>query len=206
MSQLQNSEQVQDIRPEQTMGQAGFLRIIQSLIGQMHTVNLVMVKSVSTSTNTCDIQPLTMLIDGSNNAYERGTVYNVPYWRLQGGGNAIVCNPHVGDIGVALFCERDISMVKRNKSQQPPNTKRQFDLNDAIYLGGVLNSNPSQYVEFLDSGMNIKSTGDININGLKISSSGTLTLANGVIVDTHIHSQGNDSDGNSEQDTGIGHN
>lgn len=206
MSQLQDNQQVLDVRPEQTMGQAGFQRVIQSLLGHMHTINLCQVTAVNKSTETCTIKPLTMMIDGSNNAYDRGEIQNVPFIRLQGGKNAVICDPSVGDIGLGLFCERDISMVKRNKSQQPPNTKRQYDLNDAVYLGGLLNSYPSQYIEFLDSGMNIKTTGNININGLTIASDGTLTLANGVVMDTHIHSQGNDSNGNSEQDTGIGHN
>lgn len=205
MSQSQ-TDQIQDIRPEQTLGTMGLQRTLQGMLGKMHTLTLVVVKAVNKSDKTCSVQPLTMLIDGANNAYERGIVENVPYFRLQGGGNAIICDPVVNDIGLALFCERDISMVKRNKKAMPPNTKRQYDLNDALYLGGYLNEAPEQYIEFLDSGMNIKSTGDVNINGLKISPSGTLTLTNGVIVDTHIHSQAPDSDGNSEQDTGIGHN
>lgn len=206
MSQSQDSNPIQDIRPEQTLGIMGFQRTIQGMLGKIHTLTLAKVITVNASENTCSIQPLTMLIDGANVAYERGIIENVPCFLLQGGANGIICNPVAGDIGLALFCERDISMVKRNKSQQPPNTKRQYDLNDALYLGGYLNEKPKQYVEFLENGINIKSTGDININGLKISSNGTLTLANGVIVDTHVHSQAPDSNGDTQQDTSEGHN
>lgn len=210
MSQLQNNQQIQDIRPEEVSGSLGFQKVIQSLIGKMHTISIVEVMAVhnvdsATQVGYCSIRPMTMLIDGSNNAYERGTVENVPYFRFQGGTNAIICDPKVGDIGLGLFCERDISMVKRNKTQSPPNTKRQYDLNDAVYLGGFLKGTPTQYIQFLESGINIKTTGDVNINGMTIKSSGEIVTKDGVILDNHIHSQGSDSHGDTEQDTGKPH-
>lgn len=44
--------------------------------------------------------------------------------------------------------------------------------------------------------------GGVNINGLNIGPDGTLTLANGVVVDNHYHEQPNDSGNNAEQPTG----
>lgn len=203
MSQSQNNERLQDVRPDEMMGQKAFAKVVQSLIGRMHTITIGVVTAVNN--DTCSIEPLTMMIDGANNSYSFGVVTNVPFLRLQGGANGIICNPKVGDIGLVAFAERDTSMVKRNKVKSPPNTKRQYDLNDAIYLGGILNSTPTQYIEFLDSGMNIKTTGDININGMTIKPDGTIVMKNGVVVDTHIHSQGSDSRGDAEQDTGVPH-
>ena len=102
------------------------------------------------------VRPMVFMIDGSNNNYERATITNVPFFRLQAGGNAVILNPKVGDIGLIAYCERDISMVKRSKQQAAPNSRRQFNINDAVYLGGMLNGAPTQYIQFLDSGMNIK--------------------------------------------------
>lgn len=210
MSQSDNNA-VQDISPEQTIGALGFQRTIRGMLTSLHTVNLVEIVAVSqdsdsTSVGTCTIRPLTLSTDASNNPHERGEIRNVPYFRFQGGKNAIICDPSVGDIGLALFCERDISRVKEKKGQAQTDTKRQHDMNDAVYLGGFLNGVPEQYVHFKKSGINIKSKGDVNINGLKISEDGKLTLVNGVIVDTHIHSQAPDSKGDTQQDTGKGHN
>lgn len=49
--------------------------------------------------------------------------------------------------------------------------------------------------------ISINASGGVNINGLNIGPDGTLTLANGVVVDTHIHRQANDSSGDSQQPT-----
>lgn len=179
--------------------------VIMSMIGTIHTAQLVLVTAVDASTETCSIQPLVMMIDANNNTYERGIIENVPFFRLQGGSNAVICNPKVGDIGLAVFCERDISMVKRNRGKAIPNSHRPYDINNAVYMGSYLTSAPTQYIEFLDSGMNIKTTGDININGMTIKSDGTIITRGGVTLDTHIHSQGSDSHGDTEQDTGAPH-
>ena len=205
MSQLQDDQPLQDIRPEQLIGALSFQNVVKSLIGNAHTSMLVQVLSVDSSNLSCSIKPLTMLIDAQNNAYERGVINNVPFFRLQGGINGIICDPQVGDIGLAVFCERDISMVKRNKVQSPPSSKRQYDLNDAVYIGGFLNNTPQQYIQFTDIGINIKTIGDVNINGMVIRKDGTIVTKDGVILDTHIPSQGSDSHGDTDQDTGGPH-
>lgn len=43
-----------------------------------------------------DITPLVQQIDSSGNAVSHGTIYNVPYLRITGGVNAIICDPPSG--------------------------------------------------------------------------------------------------------------
>lgn len=207
---LENDQQTTNYRASQSVGGAAeFEAIVRSLMGKNHTLMLGEVMAVTQEASNASavgflsVRPMVFMVDGSNNNYARATINNVPFFRLQAGGNAVILNPKVGDIGLIAYCERDISMVKRSKKQAAPNSRRQFNINDAVYLGGMLNSAPTQYIQFLDSGMNIKTTGNVNINGLTIAPNGTLTLANGVVVDTHIHDQANDSAGNTEQPVEI---
>lgn len=213
MSRSQDNLPLTNARPEQSVGGAAQDKfIIQQLISNVHTMIPVEVVSVSVPTGTlapigrCSVRPLVQQVDGNNNVYGRGQIINVPYLRVQGGKNAVVLDPVVGDVGLCGFCERDISMVKRTGAEAAPNTRRQYSLNDAVYMFTMMSGTPEQFVHFKDSGIDIKSTGDININGLVIKPNGQLVLANGVVVDTHIHSQENDSAGNAQQDTGVGHN
>ena len=213
MSRLQDDSPLTNARPEQSVGGAAQDKfIIQQLISNVHTMIPVEVVSVSVPTGTlapigrCSVRPLVQQVDGNNNVYGRGEIINVPYLRVQGGKNAVVLDPVVGDVGLCGFCERDISMVKRTGAEAAPNTRRQYSLNDAVYMFTMMSGTPEQFVHFKNSGIDIKSTGDININGLVIKPNGQLVLANGVVVDTHIHSQENDSAGNAQQDTGVGHN
>jgi hypothetical protein len=194
MQQLQNNAPLTSARPEETIaGSAQEKYIINTLIGAMHTCAMVRVTAVSVPTDSlepigrCSIQPLVQKVDGNNNVYSRGEIDNVPYLRVQGGTNAIVIDPVVGDIGIAAFCDRDISMVKRTGEEAAPNTLRQYDLNDAVYLFSCMSGTPSQYIQFLSSGINIKTTGDLNINGLVIKADGTLITKDGDTVDKHNH-------------------
>ncbi|WP_246216996.1 oxidoreductase [Paraburkholderia panacisoli] len=109
------------------------------------------------------LQPLVNQLDGYGNATPHGPIYNVPYFRLQGGANAIIIDPQVGDIGFAGFADRDISSVKANKGQANPGSKRQFSMADAVYMGGILNGTPSQYIAFSASGVAITSPTAVTI-------------------------------------------
>ena len=210
MSLLQDNQPVLNARPEQTVaGAAQDMYIINNLIANIHTMMPVKILSVTVPPDSlapigrCEVLPLVQQIDGSNNVYPMGKIINVPYLRVQGGSNAIVIDPQVGDVGLCGFCERDISIVKRTGELSAPDTRRKYDINSAVYMFTMMSSAPTQYIHFKSSGIDIKSTGSVNINGLNILPDGTLVTKDGVIVDTHNHAQANDSAGNTEQDVGA---
>lgn len=194
MSLLQNDQPVLNARPEQTMGGAAQdMYVINSLISQIHTMMPVKVLAVSVPADTlapigrCEVLPLVQNIDGSNNTYSMGKIINVPYLRVQGGANAVIIDPQVGDIGLCGFCERDISIVKRTGDIAAPDNLRKYDINSAVYMFSMMSGTPTQYIHFKSSGIDIKSTGDVNINGLVIKADGTLITKGGITVDTHTH-------------------
>ena len=210
MSLLQDNQPVLNARPEQTVaGAAQDMYIINNLIANIHTMMPVKILSVTVPPDSlapigrCEVLPLVQQIDGSNNVYPMGKIINVPYLRVQGGSNAIVIDPQVGDVGLCGFCERDISIVKRTGGLSAPDTRRKYDINSAVYMFTMMSGTPTQYIHFKTSGIDIKTTGDLNINGLIIKADGTLITKDGVIVDTHSHAQANDSAGNTEQDVGA---
>jgi len=49
----------------------------------------------------------------------------------------------------------------------------------------------------------LKADGSVDINGAVISPTGEITSSAGIGMDTHVHPQGSDSAGDSEQDTGV---
>lgn len=104
-----------------------------------------------------NVQPLVNQLDASNQAVSHGTIYNLPYFRLQGGDNAVIIDPQIGDIGLAIIEDRDISSVKANRGQANPGSKRIFDMADGLYLGGFLNGAPTQYFQFSADGIEVVS-------------------------------------------------
>lgn len=164
--------------------------IVRQMMAQMDTMKLVQVKAVHggggaiARAGTVDVLPLVSLIDGAANATPQGTVYGIPWWRLQGGGAAVICDPKVGDIGYVVVADRDISNVKAAVADgKPPQTNpgsfRKYSVADGIYVGGCLNDIPSQYIVFSDTGVQIV---DGKGNVLKMSASGfEITPAGGIL-------------------------
>jgi len=194
MSLLQDNQPVLNARPEQTVaGAAQDMYIINNLIANIHTMMPVKILSVTVPADElapigrCEVLPLVQQIDGSNNVYPMGKIVNVPYLRVQGGSNAIVIDPQVGDVGLCGFCERDISIVKRTGELSAPDTRRKYDINSAVYMFTMMSGTPTQYIHFKSSGIDIKTTGDLNINGLIIKADGTLVTKDGDTVDKHSH-------------------
>lgn len=110
-----------------------------------------------------DVQPLVQQVDGIGNVVPLPPVYGVPYLRLQGGADAIILDPKVGDLGIALFGDRDLSAVVAAKDHAPPGSGRRHSLADAMYLGGILNGVPQQYFRFSSDGIEVVSPTKITL-------------------------------------------
>lgn len=102
-----------------------------------------------TSKLTVDCLPLAKQIDGAGGAMSHGTVYGCAVNRAQGGTNAIINDPVVGDIGCLVCADRDITAVKSQSAESNPGSYRRHSLSDGVYHGTFGNTKtPDQYVMF----------------------------------------------------------
>jgi hypothetical protein len=142
--------------------------MVRQMMAQMVTSKLVQVMAVHgggiAPAGTVDVLPLVNQIDGNGNATPHGTVYGLPWSRVQGGKNAVICDPQVGDIGYVVAMDRDISSVVRMQAQANPGSMRRFDIADGIYAGGCLNVAPNQYLIFTTTGVRL-----VDMNGNSVS-------------------------------------
>lgn len=163
--------------------------VFERLLSGAFFIELVQVQAVrgAAPNLVVDATPLVTRTDPSGAMIQNSPIFNIPVFRLQRGGSAIIMNPVIGDIGMIAICDRDTTIARANRKESPPGSRRKHSKSDALYLGGFLNAQPTEYVEFTGSGINIKSSGTVNINGLKIHADGKLELADGSIVDGHDH-------------------
>ena len=154
--------------PATAQGQWNQLRFaIEQQILQLNTsmpVEVVAVRGTGVNpVGQVDIKILVSQVTGDDKTIEHGIITNVPYMRLQGGTNAVIIDPEVGDIGMACFCSRDISAVKNARAAAPPGSRRAYDFSDAMYCGGFLNKAPTQYIQFTAGGILVHSTNAVSI-------------------------------------------
>lgn len=152
--------------------------ICRQMIAEMATMKLVKVVAVTGGgegepAGTVDVLPLVQQIDGNGNGTSHGTVYGIPWSRLQGGSSAVICDPMVDDIGYVVVSDRDISKVKSTREEALPGTWRRNDLSDGVYAGGCLNVAPEQYLIFTATGVRLV---DRNGNSVSMGPTG-MTLA-----------------------------
>lgn len=132
-----------------------------------------------------DVMPLVTRTDPSGAMIPNSEAFNVPVFRLQRGNSAIIMNPVVGDIGMIAVCDRDNSVARANRKQSVPGSKRTHSKSDALYLGGFLNSAPTQFIEFADNKLIISApygilaeTPEMHVTG-NITAGGDITDNNG---------------------------
>jgi hypothetical protein len=106
----------------------------QALSG-IATATVVKVIGINSSVapRLVNVQPMVNQIDGNGNPTPQGSLFNLPFIRLQGGTGGIIADPVIGDIGLAVFASRDISLVKRSRALANPGSRRKFDMADGIY-------------------------------------------------------------------------
>jgi len=143
--------------------------LVSQMLSRVNTATLVKVVSCTNAgglspVGFVDVQPLVNQLDGADKAIPHGKLYRLPYVRVQGGANAVIIDPEKDDIGLAVFASKDISAVKATKAQANPGSGRRFNMADGLYIGGLLNGTPQQYVQFDTSGITITSPNDVTVN------------------------------------------
>lgn len=168
--------------------------IVRRVLGRSATIALVRVESVRAGdvgpVGYCDVVPMVHQVAGDGNAWPHSPIRNVPYLRLQGGANAVILDPRPGDIGLACFCSEDISRVKQTKAPALPGSRRRFSMGDALYLGGVLNGTPTNYIRLADDGITMAVSGlSLHVTSTGFAFQGGAITHNGVPIGaTHEHS------------------
>lgn len=174
---------------------------VRSVLNGMATMTLARVESVTG--RTVSLVPIVAQTDGAGNAVPHGTIHNAPVWRYQAGGVAVVVDPVVGDVGLALFAHSDISTAKATGTDSPAGSKRRFDWGDAVYLGGLFGGAPTSTVTLsaaggvvITSDQPVTINADAVVNGTvtatgDVSTTGRLTAATatigGVEFASHVH-------------------
>lgn len=148
--------------------------IVRQMLAYTRTVMPVQVMAVNDGGLAVTVQPLVKQTDGNGNAFDHGELTGIPVLRLQGGKSAIIIDPVVGDIGLLAVADRDISSVKANKGNSAPGSGRRFNFADGIYLGGILNATPEQYIHITDDLIKII---DKSGNSITMSGSGIMIAA-----------------------------
>lgn len=169
--------------------------VVRSILNRIGTATLVLVKKVTANGEVApvgfvDVQIMVAMTDGAGKTTPHGIIHNVPYFRLQGGTNAVIIDPVVGDIGIAVFANRDISSVKANKAPANPGSRRTFSYADALYLGGVLNAAPERYIRFKNDGdVEVKPASKLFVLG-DLEVQGDAKVTGNVDIDGDAHAAG----------------
>ena len=121
-----------------------------------------------------DVVPLIGQRSADGTITPHGVIHNVPYNRLQGGANAVIIDPQVGDIGIACFSSRDLTSVKNARAAAGPGSLRMYDMSDAMYIGGILNGTPTQYILFDQTGITVLSPTAIKVQAPNVDVTATV--------------------------------
>ncbi len=178
----QSTSVLTNLTPADSGSELGRLQfMIRAAMSGMRTAIPVQVIAVSnsggvSSIGTVDVQPLVSAVDGSGQVWPHGVIHNVPYMRAQGGANAIIIDPQVGDIGIATVCDRDIGGVKASQGVSAPGSTRKHDMSDMVYLMSIIGAAPTQFIEFNAGGITITSPNAVTVNAASATVNAPTTI------------------------------
>ncbi len=167
------------LRPEDASAELNaYAAIVRQMVAKLDTMKLVQVMAVHGGgigpTGTVDVMPLVNQIDGNGNAVPHRTVNGIAWSRVQGGANAVICDPVVGDIGWVVAADRDITNVKKTGKQSTPPSWRQFAIEDGVYAGACcMQVTPNQFLIFTATGVRLV---DKNGNSIELKAGGEIDL------------------------------
>jgi hypothetical protein len=161
--------------------------IVEQMTKGMMTAMPVIVMGVNSPDNELiDVTPAIGQENANGDSVDHNVIYNVPVCRLQRGNSAVIMRPVVGDKGLVVFATQDISIFKKVKKFCKAGTFARHDWSSAIYVMGLCNTAPTQYIEFNDNDITIV-TPKLIING-NIETTGTIKSNGHIIDNTHTHS------------------
>lgn len=137
----------------------------------------------TTSRSVVDVQPTIDFLDSRYNPIERSIIKSIPVATFGTSGLFLSFPIAVGDFGLLIACDRDISLFIQNLANSAPITTRMHDFNDALFIplnfsnitvpdtenNNVVISDISNtnYISIGSSGININST-SVKINGIDV--------------------------------------
>lgn len=139
--------------------------IRQMLRNEVSTAKIVKVMAVDATACTVDVQPMVEQVTPAGTPVPHGIIHEVPYGYEQAGNCLIQIDPVVGDIGMAVFADRDITRVKRTRQAATPQTLRAHHISDALYVRTLWSSQEPAHKIVFDQK-----------NGIAITSSVTVTV------------------------------
>ena len=164
--------------------------LIRTMISDVNVaipVKVTKVMASSGSVGYVQALPLVNDMDAQGNAVDVAIIPQLPYFRLQGGKVAIITDPVVGDIGIAVFCQKDVSNVVAGTTEPvQAGSFRKFSMSDGYYIGGFLNHAPETFLQLNQDGTAVLTAlGGVTING-DVVINGEMT-AKGIVYSTHVH-------------------
>ena len=170
-------------------------------LSEYYTCLPCQVVAVNASMQTVDIQPVLMSYFREQGvSTPRPIIRNVPFWTFRAGDTYISLPIKVGDTGLAIFCQRDISNWKASGGTVPLQSERVMDYNDAFYIpfmGSASQAIPGYNPDFIEIvkiiAQNLQISQNVTVGGTIVStgaitSSTAIGLADGTQLGTHVHS------------------
>lgn len=96
--------------------------------------------------------PLVEMRSASGEAIPNVSIPKLRWFRLQHGKAAVICDPKVGDIGLAVFAQQDVSALTGGNAPVQPGSFRCFDMSDGFYIGGFWGQKPETFIHLEDTG------------------------------------------------------
>lgn len=150
---------------------------------------------------TYDVTPMLNNLYANGKPIDPPTLAHIPAAIEMGGNAGIIIEYEIGDVVLVGFCQRDISIAKKNWEQSNPGSLRRFSLSDGIIIKRLSNTPPTVFIKITKDGIELTAPGKpITLNAASVQINAPVTVESltidGQNFTAHRHSGGTNPDGN----------
>mgnify|MGYP006867373990 FL=1 len=154
MTELKTNARVSSLGSELNAQEFFTRSIVKQMVSTAIPVRVDVVERAADGSGALyvDATPLVCQTGADGNVLEPVSIPHLPYFRLQHGTAAVICDPVVGDIGLAIFAQQDCSRLTGGNTPVAPGTFRCFDMSDGFYIGGFWGQVPKTFIHIEEKG------------------------------------------------------
>ena len=183
---------------------------VESVMSELHVCLPGRIERYDHTEQRAEVKPLLRrsYLDGDES--DMPVIADVPVVFPRSGGASLTMPVNSGDGVLLVFADRSIDRWLAQGGEVTPNDRRKHDLSDCVAVPGLYSfadlspqdNNEDVLLQYGGGEFRILPSGEIRMNGARVTADGDVVTASGISLDGHTHGAGSLLDGDGDPVTG----
>ena len=186
------------------------LAAVDAVMSELHVCLPGRIERYDHTQQRAEVKPLIRRRYADGEVDDMPVIAGVPVVFPRSGGASLTMPVNRGDGVLLIFADRSIDRWLVRGGEVTPDDRRKHDISDCIAVPGLYSfadpspqdNNEDVLLQYGGGEFRILPSGEIRMNGARVTASGDVVSSSGISLDSHTHDPGTLRDGDNEPVTG----